>query len=209
MDLVSIIMPCFNSGRFIEESIRSVINQSYISWELLVCDDGSDDNSKQIVKSFMSLDSRIKLVENRYSKGASGARNSCLDEAQGRYIAFLDSDDIWLPEKLLKQLSFMINNNYSFAYTYYETMSVQGEIKSLCKSPNSVDFKKMTICNFIGCLTVMYDSHLIGKCYQPEIRKRNDYALWLTILRRDKNLRAYCLNEITSRYRVNHYGLSK
>jgi glycosyltransferase involved in cell wall biosynthesis len=208
MDLVSIIMPCFNSEKFIEESVQSVIDQSYAHWELLICDDESDDNSKEIIMSFVNLDSRIKLVSNYYSKGAPGARNSCLDEAQGRYIAFLDSDDIWLPEKLYKQLSFMNNNNFSFTYSYYETMNVQGEVKSLCKSPNSVNFKKMTICNFIGCLTAIYDSKLIGKCYQPTIKKRNDYALWLAILRKDKNLKAYCFNEVTSRYRVNDYGLS-
>jgi len=124
-------MPYFNSEKFIEESVQSVIRQSYVHWELLICDDESDDNSKEIIMSFVNLNSRIKLVSNHYSKGAPGARNSCLDEAKGRYIAFLDSDDIWLLEKLDKQLGFMNSNNFSFTYSYYETMNVKGEVKSL------------------------------------------------------------------------------
>lgn len=91
MDLVSVLMPCFNSEKFIDESIQSIIHQTYANWELLICDDGSDDNSKSIIESYQNVDSRIRLIPNHYSKGASGARNSCLDMAKGRYIAFLDS----------------------------------------------------------------------------------------------------------------------
>ena len=208
MVLVSVIMPCFNSEKFISESIKSVLMQTYADWELLICDDGSEDNSKAIIKSFQDIDSRIKLVTNGHSKGAPGARNSCLDVAKGRYVAFLDSDDTWLPKKLAKQISFMEDNQVSFVFSYYENMSEKSITTSICKSPNSVDFRKMLFCNFIGCLTAIYDTKIIGKCYQPEIKKRNDYALWLTILSKKDGMRAYCVPEVTGRYRVNGYGLS-
>jgi len=208
MDVVSIIMPCFNSEKYIGESIESVIAQTYPKWELLICDDSSEDNSKNIIKSYQKNDCRIKLITNKYSKGAAGARNSCLDIANGRFIAFLDSDDIWLPEKLNKQLIFMKKNKIDFSYSYYQIMNEKSTITGFYKSPKSVSFLKMQFSNFIGCLTAIYDSKVIGKCYQPEIKKRNDFALWLTILRKNRDLRGYCLNEITSKYRVNNYGLS-
>ena len=208
MDLVSIIMPCFNSETFIKESIESVINQTYSNWELLICDDGSDDNSKGIIESYQNSDLRIKLISNHYSKGAPGARNSCLDMAKGRFIAFLDSDDVWLSEKLDKQLNFMKENESTFSYSYYQTMNEEGIIKGLYKSPKVVGLEKMLFSNFIGCLTVVYDSQMLGKIYQPNIQKRNDYALWLIMFKKNKNLKAHCLSEVTSKYRVNSYGLS-
>lgn len=208
MHLVSIIMPCFNSEKFIGESIKSVLAQTYPQWELLICDDNSEDGSKEIIKLFQKTDSRIKLISNNYSKGAPGARNSCIDEAKGRYIAFLDSDDIWLPEKLSKQIAFMLERDISFTYSYYETINEQGIDQGIIKSPRSVNITTMKICNFIGCLTAIYDTHTIGKFYQPNIKKRNDYALWLSILNKNRNIKGYCLNEITSKYRVNNYGLS-
>lgn len=205
---VSIIMPCFNSETFIEESIKSVINQTYADWELLICDDDSDDNSKSIIKSYQNVDTRIRLITNHYSKGAPGARNSCLDMAKGRYIAFLDSDDIWLPEKLNKQLNFMDEKKSSFSFSYYQTMNEEGIIEGVYKSPRVVGIEKMLLSNFIGCLTAIYDSQVLGKFYQPEIKKRNDYALWLIMFRQKRGLKAHCLTEVTSKYRVNSYGLS-
>ena len=103
-NLVSILMPCFNSQNFIGQSIESVLNQTYQSWELLICDDGSDDGSKYLIQAYEQKDSRIKLVNNKFSKGAPGARNSCLDVAKGQFIAFLDADDLWLPSKLSLQM---------------------------------------------------------------------------------------------------------
>lgn len=208
MDLVSVLMPCFNSEKFIDESIKSVLDQTYTNWELLICDDGSDDNSKSIIESYQEVDSRIRLIPNHYSKGASGARNSCLEMAKGRYIAFLDSDDIWLPKKLEKQLNFMKETKSQFSYSYYQTMNEEGITTGIYKSPRVVGLDKMLLSNFIGCLTAVYDSEILGKFYQPEIIKRNDYALWLTMFKQNKDLRAYCLTEVTSKYRVNTYGLS-
>ena len=208
MELVSIIMPCFNNEKSISSSIESVLSQTYSNWELLICDDASFDNSRALMQRFQAIDSRIKVISNHYVKGAPGARNSCLDVAVGRYIAFLDADDLWLPSKLELQIDFMLGNSHSFVYSYYETMSEDGDLISKCMAPKAVDAKLMKVSNFIPCLTAVYDSYIIGKIYQPDIKKRNDFALWLKILNGGKVARAYCLPLSTARYRVNSYGLS-
>lgn len=206
--LVSIIMPVFNSSKFIGTAISSVLEQTYQHWELIICDDGSSDNSIVIAREHAVRDSRISVIQNGYEKGAPGARNSCLDVAEGRYIAFLDADDLWLPLKLELQIDFMISNRYAFVYSYHETMNEDGDLISKYMAPKSVDAKLMKVSNFIPCLTAVYDSYIIGKVYQPDIKKRNDFALWLKILNGGKVERAYCLPLSTAWYRVNSYGLS-
>lgn len=208
MDLVSIIMPCFNSDKFIEQSIRSVIDQSYINWELLVCDDGSTDNTMEILKSLMMNDSRIKFFTNHYSRGAAGARNTSLDYSTGRYIAFLDSDDVWYKDKLREQISFMEKKQVAFSFTYYDIMDENSFFLGSYKAPKVVNSCKMKISNFIPCLTAIYDTKILKKVYQPEIKKRNDFALWLKILNGGVVKNAYCLPKVTAKYRVNSYGLS-
>jgi teichuronic acid biosynthesis glycosyltransferase TuaG len=208
MELVSIIMPNYNSGLYIAESIESVINQTYENWELIICDDNSDDESKKIAYDYSAKDSRISLISNIYQKGAPGARNSCLDISKGRYIAFLDSDDLWLENKLEIQISFMSKNGYDFIFSYNHVISESGEFICEYKAPKSVNLKLMRFSNFIPCLTAIYDSKSIGKVYQPHILKRNDFALWLKILNYNKVTSAYCLPISTSKYRSNNYGLS-
>ena len=206
--LVSIIMPAFNSELFIGEAINSVLRQSFSDWELIICDDASVDTTIDICKDYETQDIRIRLVQNQFEKGASGARNSCLVEAKGRYIAFLDSDDIWLQNKLESQLSFMHKNGYAFTYSYHRVMSEDGIIIGDCYAPSRVNNHLMHISNFIPCLTVVYDTFIIGKVFQPNIVKRNDFALWLTILNGGNVKYAYCLPEVTACYRANSYGLS-
>jgi glycosyltransferase involved in cell wall biosynthesis len=207
-NLVSIIMPAYNSARFLNESIASVINQTHDSWELIICDDNSEDETVSICSAWCEKDDRIKVIKNLYQKGAPGARNSCLDHAKGRYIAFLDSDDLWFPNKLELQIDFISQGKYSFVYSYHNIMNENGEIGAVCLAPNKVNSRLMKFSNFIPCLTVMYDSNLIGKVYQPNIKKRNDFALWLKILNSGKVSDAYCLKISTAAYRVNSYGLS-
>ncbi|MDC1470197.1 glycosyltransferase [Gammaproteobacteria bacterium] len=206
--LVSILMPAYNSARFINESISSVIDQTYDSWELIICDDGSNDATASICSKWSKKDNRIKVISNSHQNGASGARNSCLDHAKGSYIAFLDSDDLWFPNKLELQIDFMSKNEYIFIYSYHNIMSEDGEIGAECLAPGKVNSKIMNYSNFIPCLTVIYDSLAIGKMYQPYIRKRNDFALWLKILNSGKVPNAYCFKKSTAAYRVNSYGLS-
>lgn len=208
MALVSILMPCFNSGRFVEEAVRSVQAQTFSDWELLVCDDNSNDNSLQILERLAAADDKISVLENNGPRGAPGARNTCLSEAKGRYIAFLDSDDIWLPQKLELQLRFMKETNAPFVFSYCENITEEGDLLSVIKAPKTVSFQKLLACNFIPCLTVIYDSKILGKVKQPNIKKRNDFALWLRILRENRDIKAWCYPEVIARYRVNNYGLS-
>ena len=208
MSCVSILMPCFNSELFLGEAIASVVEQKYSDWELLICDDGSVDGSKQIAERWASKDLRIKVLKNKFEKGAGGARNTCLSKAQGRYIAFLDSDDLWLPCKLEKQIQFMTDTKQPFIFGYCENISEEGESLSVTRAPERVSFSKILFSNFIPCLTVIYDAKMLGKVYQPEIKKRNDFALWLRILGEHRDIEARCYPEIVARYRVNSYGLS-
>jgi teichuronic acid biosynthesis glycosyltransferase TuaG len=205
LEKVSIIMPCYNCERFIESAINSVISQTYDNWELIICDDGSSDQTREIAYRYENFEDRITLIDNFKSKGAPGARNSCLDHATGRYIAFLDADDLWYPEKLSIQLKFMGEHSSVFCFTYQDVINENGEYQYSIKAPSRVSKKKMRITNFIPCVTAIYDSYALGKIYQPNIRKRNDYALWLKLL--DKT-EANCLNLNTASYRSNSYGLA-
>ena len=208
MDLVSIIMPSFNSEKYVGSAIDSVLVQTYDNWELLICDDGSVDNSRLVINSYVELDSRIRLISNYYPKGAPGARNSALEDAQGRYIAFLDSDDIWYSDKLEQQISFMKAGKIAFSYSYNDVMDENGCLLGTYMAPSEVNAKKMKMSNFISCITAVYDCKVLGKISQPQIKKRNDFALWLKILNGKVVETAYCLPKVTARYRVNSYGLS-
>jgi teichuronic acid biosynthesis glycosyltransferase TuaG len=208
MPLVSIIMPSYNSSAYIAASIDSVVRQTFLDWELLICDDSSDDESLDIAVRFSYADSRIKVFKNKNKKGAAGARNTCLSKASGRYIAFLDSDDLWNEKKLEIQIKFMQDNLFSFTFTYYEVIDEQNIYQKSYKGPRKVNLKIMRFANFVPCLTAVYDSKILGKVSQPEIKKRNDFALWLKILSLDKDLYAYCLPVVTAKYRENNYGLS-
>lgn len=201
-------MPCFNSERYLDEAIRSVVMQEFRDWELIICDDGSNDNSKQIAESWAQGDLRIKVLENRFEKGAAGARNSCLDIAQGRYIAFLDADDVWSPKKLEKQIQHMQKTGSCFSVTHYDVMDESGRIRHEVMTPKAITFSLMMYSNFIPCLTAVYDSLALGKVPQPNIKKRNDYALWLTLFRNIGCDKATSVPENLASYRQNNYGLS-
>lgn len=204
----SIIMPSFNSGKFIAEAIDSVIGQTYCDWELLICDDESTDNSLSIIREYANRDSRVKLVNRVGQKGAPSARNSCLSAASGRYIAFLDSDDIWYREKLETQMRLMTETGTPFTFSSYDCMNEEGETIGFVAAPASVSFRYMLLSNFIGCLTVVYDREYFGDVSQPQFTKRNDYAMWLMMMRDNKCLRARGYDRALASYRVNAYGLS-
>lgn len=206
--LVSIIMPCYNSARYIDEAVNSVLAQTHENWELLICDDGSTDNSRKKINDWASCDSRIKSVKNIYTKGAPGARNSCLNVSNGRYIAFLDSDDRWMPKKLKTQLYQFQENDVYFTFSSYQCISEEGELLNEVMAPKKIGLNQLLLSNFIGCLTVVYDSYYFGKIEQPDILKRNDYALWLTMFRKFPEAIAVSVSEPLAEYRVNSYGLS-
>jgi teichuronic acid biosynthesis glycosyltransferase TuaG len=205
---VSIIMPSYNAEEFIPASIASVIEQTLEDWELLICDDFSTDSTLEKIKSLSKNEKRIKIFRNKFNKGAAGARNTALEKASGRYIAFLDADDKWLPEKLEKQILFMKRNSVKFCYSYYNNINTCDEVLSEIRCPKSINFKLLLVSNFIPCLTAIYDTKYINKTEQPDIKKRNDFALWLKIFQSESQLKGHCLPEVLASYRVNNYGLS-
>ena len=185
--LVSIVMPSYNSEKYIKASIESVLNQTYPKWELLIVDDCSTDKTVEIIKSFK--DERIKFFQNEKNSGAAVSRNKALLEAKGRWIAFLDSDDLWLPTKLEEQLLFMIGNNYHFSFTDYK-VSVDGKITNVViTGPKKVNFRKIKHYCYPATLTVVYDADVVGLVQISDIKKNNDYAMWLRILRKVEGYR--------------------
>ena len=186
-DLVSIITPSYNSENFISETINSILNQTYKNWELLITDDCSTDTTLDIIKSYQNIDNRIKLFNLVSNEGAGVARNNSIQYAKGRYIAFCDSDDQWKPDKLEKQVHFIEQNNLVFTYSSYDVIDESGNFIKSIKAPKKITLKKILSNNYIGCLTAIYDSEAIGKQYMPVIRKRQDWVLWINILKVIKN----------------------
>lgn len=176
--LVSVIMPAYNTEKYIEASIRSVISQTYTNWELIIVDDCSSDGTEDIIRSFMG-DSRIKLLKNEKNGGAAVSRNYALREAKGKWIAFLDSDDVWLPEKLEKQIDFMSKNDYAFSFTDYRTC-LNGEwLPFVHTAPSKIGKALIRRFCFFSTITVMYDREKIGLIQIIPVRHNNDYAMWL------------------------------
>ena len=198
-DLVSIIMPTYNCGRFIEESIKSVQKQSYNKWELIIVDDCSADDTIRVVQRIQITDKRIRLYQNKSNSGAAISRNLALKEAKGRWIAFLDSDDLWEPTKLEKQITFMERNGYSFSY--HEYVEIDEENKELgvhVSGKEHVGKLDMLSCCWPGCLSVMYDSSKIGLIQIADVKKNNDTAMWLKIIRISD---CFLLSEVLGKYR--------
>jgi glycosyltransferase involved in cell wall biosynthesis len=194
-DLVSIITPSYNCAKFVEEMIRSVQAQTYSNWELLFQDDCSTDETRQIVERFAADDERVKYECNAHNSGAAIARNNALRRAKGKWIAFLDSDDLWLPEKLERQVRFMEVNGFHFTYTCYsEIDGLSKETGKIVTGPMRVTKKRFLLYNWVGCLTVMYNREFIGLVQIEDVRKNNDYALWLKVgARTDCHLLKECL----------------
>lgn len=197
-NLVSIIMPSYNTGRFIDSSIQSVLAQTYTNWELIIVDDASNDGTDDVVSAYLA-DERIRYIKNETNSGAAVCRNRALQEAKGRWIAFLDSDDLWLPEKLEKQVAFMKENGYHFSYTDYVEIDKHSQLlgKSVT-GPKRITQRGMYNYCWPGCLTVMYDASYVGLIQIADIKKNNDYAMWLKICRKAD---CYLLKESLAKYR--------
>ena len=206
--LVSIIMPTYNCGRFISESIASVLAQTMTDWELQIVDDCSTDDTRAIVERLAAQEPRIHYSCLAQNGGPAVARNEALRRASGKYIAFLDSDDLWEPEKLECQLAFMEWTGAKMSATAYDQFEENGApLPTVCLPPHKTTYRKMLLLsNPIGNSTVMYDQSALGKFEVPPIRKRNDFALWLKILRTTP----YCMgmDDILTHYRVRTNSVS-
>ena len=204
--LVSIITPTYNCGKFITETIRSVQSQSHQNWEMIIIDDCSTDNTKDIVVELMQADSRIKYHCLNTNSGAAVARNTALLHAKGRWIAFLDSDDLWSPDKLERQIGFMVSNAYHFSYTDYEEIDEEDRPLGVKVSgPRHINKLGMFSYCWPGCLTVMYDRDVVGLVQIPNIKKNNDYAMWLKAI---KKADCHLLKENLARYRKRRGSIS-
>ncbi|WP_192983077.1 glycosyltransferase family 2 protein [Marinilactibacillus psychrotolerans] len=198
---VSIITPVYNASDHIKETIQSVINQSFKNFEYILVDDCSSDNSASIIKEIAAKDERIKYVKLNENSGAAVARNKGLEEAKNRIIAFIDSDDKWYPEKLNYQLKFMIENEYGFTYTKFEIIDQNGKITKMASQlPFKLSYSDLLKNTAIACSTVMIDKQIIGDFRMPLVRKGQDTATWLQILR--KHPYAYLVDEVLNQYRT-------
>ncbi len=204
---VSIITPSYNSFNFIGETINSVIAQTYENWEMIIVDDCSKDNSVELIREYVKKDSRIKLIQNEVNKGAAETRNEALKVAKGRFIAFLDSDDLWLPSKLEIQLEFMQENNYPISFTEYELIDEEGKaLKKYVRTLKCIDYKGYMKNTIIGMSTSMIDTSIVNSFNFVNIRTRQDAYLWITLLKRGH--KAYGIDCVLGKYRVRKDSIS-
>jgi glycosyltransferase involved in cell wall biosynthesis len=174
---------------------------------MIIVDDVSPDNSNEIIEKSIQQDSRIKLVKLEKNSGAAVARNRAIEEAKGRFIAFLDADDLWKQNKLEKQLEFMNKKSCALTYSYYDAIDEDNnKLEKMFEPPLKLSYTDLLKTNYIGCLSAMYDTQLIGKVYMPLIKKRQDYGLWLRILKQIDY--AYCIPEVLATYRIRNESLS-
>ncbi len=206
--LVSIITPIYNSESFILETINSVLNQTYQNWELILIDDCSNDKTLQIVQPFLENQSKIKLLKNNTNLGAAISRNKGIKAAQGDYIAFLDADDLWKPEKLEKQIAFMQTENCEVCFSSYNQINEAGELLNIVvKALPVLSYKKLLKSNYIGNLTGIYNAKVLGKITSPNLRKRQDWLLWLAAIKQSGRA-AKSIQEPLAFYRVRKDSMS-
>ena len=213
--VVSIITPCYNSEKYLSQTIDSVLAQTFQDWEMIIVDDCSTDSSYKIALDAAKLDTRISVYKNEQNMGACFSRNFATDKAKGKYLAFLDSDDIWYAEKLKEQLDFMQKNNCDFSFTEYEFIDSDSQpLHKKARVINRLDYKKNLFHNFPGCLTVIYDSEKIGKIHGNKKGNADDYDLFLNVLKNASN--AMGMKKILAKYRrhassisYNRFGMIK
>ena len=206
-DLVSIITPAYNAEKYINDTIASVISQTYQYWEMVIVDDASNDNTNKIINKYQQKDKRIKLINLLNNQGVANARNIAIQNAKGRYIAFLDADDAWEKEKLEKQIDFMKQNDVYFSYHDYKLLDLSNNKEKIISVPKQLDYNNLLKGNRTGsCLTVCLDRKIIKDIYFPKA-KHEDYICWLNILKQ-YNIVAFGLNETLGTYKVGKKSIS-
>lgn len=205
--LVSVIMPCYNMEKYVADSIASVVRQTYPHWELLIVDDASTDGTVEIAKNLCNNDDRIHFEVKAKHSGIADTRNQCIQMAQGRFLAFLDADDIWHPEKLETQVRFMLENHVGFTYSTYDWIDEAGN--TLNKSINTIghlDYETYLRNTIIGCSTVVVDKTIVGEVVVPRFRTSEDTATWLDILK--QGYLAYAIDKPLVSYRIRRRSAS-
>lgn len=205
--LVSVITPTYNCADFIGETIESVQAQTYSQWEMVIVDDCSTDNTKDIVESYIKNDNRIKYYCLENNSGAAVARTKAMQLANGEYMAFLDSDDLWTIDKLEKQITYMKEKDIAFSCTAYEQIDEKGEsLNRIIKTVPKTDYNRLLLDCPVGNSTVMYSVQKMGKFEVPNIRKRNDDALWLQMLKKERYI--YGMEAVLMKYRIRQNSIS-
>lgn len=205
--LVSVVMPCYNTEKYIATSIESVINQTYTNWELIITDGPSSDNTVSIVKKYCEQDPRIRLIIPKKHQGIAEARHTCIQNAKGDLLAFLDSDDIWVSDKLEKQVPFMMSHNYAFTYGNYEILNSDGSLAGkVIQNGGIVDYNKYLKNTILGCGSVMLDKKKVGQIQQPADDVNDDMGLWCSIMRH--GIKAYPMEDVLYQYRIRNDGAS-
>ncbi len=200
--LVSIITPSYNSEKFIEETIKSVIKQTYNNWEMIIVDDCSTDKTCEIVNSWIVRDKRIKLIRKQENSGAADSRNIALENSKGRFIAYLDADDMWLPNKLNKQVKFMTDMKCGFSCCSYEVIDSKGDSKEkFIRMKEKVDYMGFLCNNLLQTVGIMADIEIVerNKLIMPQMRRRQDAATWLQVLK--SGYMCYGMQDILAQYR--------
>lgn len=204
--LVSVVIPTFNSEKYISDTIISVQNQTYQNWEMLLVDDGSTDETKTIITTFLT-DKRIQFYPLEKNSGTGVARNYGVAKAAGKYISFLDADDLWKSEKLQKQINFMKAQKLPFTFSFYDCINEQGNsLNKRVEAPLNLSYRQLFFCNYVGNLTGIYDVDYFGKISISNIRKRQDWMHWLTILKKIKTAKP--VPESLAFYRIRENSLS-
>jgi teichuronic acid biosynthesis glycosyltransferase TuaG len=205
---VSIVTPTYNSEKYIEQTIQSVISQTYENWELIIIDDCSSDSTSHIILQYSKKDSRIKLFINKVNSGAAVSRNRGISESSGRFLSFLDSDDIWLSNKLEVQINFMLSNNYPISFTSYSLINDEGDnLNKVVKSIKEITYKGYLKNTIIGMSTSMIDLCNVGTVEFINIRTRQDTYLWISLLR--QGFTAYGLDAVLVNYRLSKNSISR
>lgn len=204
--LVSVIMPTYNCGKYIVQSIHSVIFQTIKDWEIQIVDDCSTDDTVEVLKPYLEQYPGIHYYRLFRNSGPAAARTEAIRRASGKYLAFLDSDDLWTPDKLEQQITFMERSGAQFSCTAYRQMDVDGnDLHTVMVPPAEIDYQKcIRLSNPIGNLTAMYDQEALGKFEVPSIKKRNDFALWLQILKKTDH--CYGMENVLGAYRLGRAG---
>lgn len=204
--LVSVIMPAYNCEDFIGDSMQSVLDQTYNNVELLVVDDQSTDNTADRIETIAEQDERVKFIQLSTNSGAAVARNTAIEQASGKYLAFLDSDDVWERDKLEKQLNFMEKNEYTFTCTPYDKIDEHGNrMGSIVNPKKTMDYDGV-LKDCPGNSTIVYNAEKLGKFYSPNIKRRNDFVMWLQVIKKAGTV--YGMDEVLTHYRVREGSLS-
>lgn len=206
-ELVSIITPAYRCASVVGETIRSVLNQTYPHWEMLIVEDCSPDNTLEVLREWTTFDPRLRLIQQPKNGGPAMARNAGLERAQGRWIAFLDSDDLWLPQKLERSIVFAETRQAPLVYTGFRRISVNGRAEGrYIGVPGTLSYRQLLGNTAIATSTVLLDRHIVG-----EVRMRNtyydDFDCWLQVLKPGR--KAYGLNQDLMRYRVMNESVSR